>query len=374
MNRKSIIILATLFLLPFQSASADSISINPIADATLYESSTGTIANGAGFGIFSGRTLQSSALDIRRALLKFDLLPHIPSDMKITNVTLSLHLSKSRLGINNTSLHRALSNWGEGTSDAGGQEGRGTSATTNDATWLHTFFNTQTWTTPGGDFSPTPLATTPVNSIATYNWNSPALTADVQRWYDNPSENFGWFVIGDEATAGSAMRFDSKETANAGFRPSLTIEFEPIPFLFGDFNNDTLINNLDIDILAAAIQSGSNPTDLDITNDNLVDNNDLDFMIQNILNTFYGDANLDGTVNIQDLSVLASRFNQSGGWADGNFNTDTIINIQDLSKMASNFNKSNTPPLVSTTIPEPASLITLLALFAFTRRKRLQSA
>ena len=55
-----------------------------------------------------------------------------------------------------------------------------------------------------------------------------------------------------------------------------------------------------------------------------------------------GDVNNDNTVNITDLSILLSNYNQSYSPAD--FNSDGIVSILDLSILLSNYNKSYTPP------------------------------
>jgi len=108
------------------------------------------------------------------------------------------------------SLSLALRNWGEGASNAGSPGGHGAQAQTGDATWLHTFYNTDFWTTPGGDFSPTISATTTVEIWGQdYQWASAGLLADVQSWVSNPAGNFGWVILGDEVNLGSAVRFGS---------------------------------------------------------------------------------------------------------------------------------------------------------------------
>ena len=44
-----------------------------------------------------------------------------------------------------------------------------------------------------------------------------------------------------------------------------------------------------------------------------------------------GDANLDGTVNVNDLVILLAHYNQSGmTWSDGDFNGDGKVDIEDL--------------------------------------------
>ena len=51
-----------------------------------------------------------------------------------------------------------------------------------------------------------------------------------------------------------------------------------------------------------------------------------------------GNLNADNTVSIQDFSLLANAFNQTGGPSD--INGDGITNIQDFSLLASNYGES----------------------------------
>ena len=115
--------------------------------------------------------------------------------------------------------------WGEGASDAGDPGGIGAQAEPGDATWIHTFYNTSFWTTPGGDFSPTLSATTTVSTVdTTYTWSGSGLVADVQAWVSNPASNFGWVIRGDEVNAGSAQRFNTRE--NSSNPPQLTVTYQ----------------------------------------------------------------------------------------------------------------------------------------------------
>jgi hypothetical protein len=47
----------------------------------------------------------------------------------------------------------------------------------------------------------------------------------VQAWLDTPANNFGWILIGDETTNGTAKRFNSREHPTPDNRPQLTIAF-----------------------------------------------------------------------------------------------------------------------------------------------------
>ena len=154
-------------------------------------------------------------------------------------------MSRTNAGPAPVSLHRATADWGEGTSDAPGQEGDGTDATPSDATWFHTFFDTDFWASIGGDFAPTASATTSVDQEGPYSWGSTAgMTADVSAWVDDPIANFGWVVVGDESLSGqgqsTAKRFDTHEIAEEGpLAPQLQITFTPpVPVELQSFDVD----------------------------------------------------------------------------------------------------------------------------------------
>jgi uncharacterized repeat protein (TIGR01451 family) len=210
------------------------VSLGSAADNTLYETTdpSNQLSNGAGQHMFAGDTKQTSDF-IRRALVRFDL-SSIPSGSTINSVTLTLNMSKTN-SLDNTQtveLHRLTSAWGEGTSvagTAGNAEGKGAPAATGDATWLYTFFNTQSWTTSGGDFSATVSASTPVTSVGFYQWSGAGLVADVQQWLSNSSTNDGWIIIGNETTSDTTKQFDTKENVTPADRPVLTIDFTAPP-------------------------------------------------------------------------------------------------------------------------------------------------
>lgn len=206
------------------AACADLISVGAVQDNTLYESTAGSLSNGQGAYVFSGRTSQGL---VRRALLQFDL-SLIPAGSTVTSATLTLHSDQAQ-GSATYTLHRLLATWGEGSSDAGTPGGSGTSATTGDATWLHRFHATSTWTNAGGDFVASASASTIVAGAGTYSWSGAGLTSDVQAWLDGGATNAGWALLGNEVNAGSAVRYGSSEHASASMRPELTIEYTPVP-------------------------------------------------------------------------------------------------------------------------------------------------
>jgi uncharacterized repeat protein (TIGR01451 family) len=217
-------------------APVTEVSFAPVADNTLYQSTNPShqLSDGAGPHFFVGATNQPAGSNLRRGVLKFDL-SSVPAGSEITSVNLTLHLDINASPTAETvDLSRLLQDWGEGTSNAsGGNEGQGIAATTNDATWLDSFYsaaNPTHWTTAGGTFASTASATASVGTTAGFDsWTGDGLIADVVQWLSQPSTNFGWIVTGDESQSGTAMEFDSRESTTTSFQPSLTIDYTPSP-------------------------------------------------------------------------------------------------------------------------------------------------
>jgi hypothetical protein len=225
--RGASITLALVVVAP-STALADSVTLVSDRDNTLYEDVNGALSNGAGSSFFAGVT--ASGL-IRRGLLHFDVAGSIPAGSTVTGVTLTLVLTRAaNPGPYATDLHRVLADWGEGTSVAGGGGGGGAPSTTGDATWIHTFYDTDFWTAAGGDFDPAVSASTMVSDLlGPYVWTSATMVSDVQAWLDAPAGNFGWLVEADESTSSTALRFSTREDSGSGGanRPMLTVDYDP---------------------------------------------------------------------------------------------------------------------------------------------------
>jgi GH35 family endo-1,4-beta-xylanase len=97
--------------------------------------------------------------------------------------------------------------------------------------------------------------------------------------------------------------------------------------------------------------------------------------------TRYGDANLDGAVNLQDFNKLAANFGAAAArlWTDGDFSYDGTVSLQDFNLLAGNFGLSATGPDVTpenwaalaSAVPEPAALpLGSLVTMFLTRRHR----
>jgi hypothetical protein len=99
----------------------------------------------------------------------------------------------------------------------------------------------------------------------------------------------------------------------------------------GDLDGDGTVTSADIDSIWGLIESGDSRADLN--HDGFVNKADADYLVRVILNTEYGDANLDGTVDAADLATTRRNVGQtfSGpNWARADFNGDGKSDAADL--------------------------------------------
>jgi len=224
---------------------ADTVQLLPTKDNTLYEpiaqDGFADRSDGAGMTMFTGKVNDADADPgpgtrpaLRRAVLAFNIAGNIPAGATINSVQLTLYVDKVKLTTSfNVDLHRLLRDWGEGTSNTGNsQQGRGEPPTTGDATWQHTFYPSQFWTNPGGDYSLTISGTKAVGNVGFYTWGSTSgMVADVQSWLSTPSQNYGWIIRSTETQTQTTKRFATREntgsTSGQSWKPMLVVSYTP---------------------------------------------------------------------------------------------------------------------------------------------------
>ncbi|MDR3619165.1 MAG: DNRLRE domain-containing protein [Paludisphaera borealis] len=239
---RTLTVASALFLGIAGAASAGSVTLYSSLDNTLVQVQPGStqLSNGQG-DIFVGRTNQDgqgpATISTRRGVIAFDVAGAIAAGSIITDVTLTMWDVRGLNGSVQIDLHRVLASWGEGSSFFNG--GVGGPAADGDATWLSRFYNaadpasSPAWSTPGGDFDSTVSGSAIVTEHASdvekaFSWlgsSNSQMIADVQKWLDDPTSNFGWLLQGDESKGQTAKRFRSGE-ADLAFRPTLTITYE----------------------------------------------------------------------------------------------------------------------------------------------------
>ncbi|MCH7549925.1 MAG: DNRLRE domain-containing protein, partial [Candidatus Krumholzibacteriota bacterium] len=200
-------------------AAPDTVRLLPTKDNTMYEAD-GSLSNGAGEYLFAGTG--ADAME-RRALIHFDIAGNIPPNSRIERVRLKLRMTSGPPNLARISLFPATQDWGESTSQAGGDESQGGAAQTGDATWLNTFYPGATWNTPGGDMGELSVRI-PVRDTQSYILSTPKMISDVKEWLGNPSQNFGWIMVGED----SVKVFGSRQSGITADRPELEVVYRQI--------------------------------------------------------------------------------------------------------------------------------------------------
>lgn len=93
----------------------------------------------------------------------------------------------------------------------------------------------------------------------------------------------------------------------------------------------------------------------DVNDSGGVDQADVTFLVENILGTFMGDANLDGKVDAADLNQVGIHWrSQAGaGWADGDFTGDGAVDARDLNLVGLNWRRPDVVAAVAKSRREP---------------------
>ena len=265
------------------AAANQSISITADLDTTLYAYRPNNAdnpfnSNSRGDFFSAGRTNRKD--QIQRGLVHFEVNGEdgVPADAQIISVSLRLRLvgypqndaNPRRFWLIALTDAQLAEPWGEGTSArwlSEGQHGSGAAAEAGDATWYHTCYNPTThgappspfvsggagyWNQPGALVDGTYASPFPddegtlVNSDIYaeedrnyYEWPTEAteaterMVAEVQAWVNGSATNFGWLLLGNEIITGtnasSKREFASREHADPAWRPTLTVEYAPVP-------------------------------------------------------------------------------------------------------------------------------------------------
>jgi hypothetical protein len=220
-----------LLALTVRTLLAASVTLTPVADTTLFET-TPDFNMGA-----SSLAVGSTAHGLgARALLRFDVSA-IPSNATITSVTLSFSVFRTPLSGGQPSLfgvHRFLKPWVEGT----GSGNAGSPAAMGETTWRSQFQSVALWSQPGtqadADYMAAPGSTVSVSDMGGYTFaTTPELVGDVQAWVSGTATNHGWIMISaQEDTPETARRIYSREDPSPP--PQLQIEYttqpnDPVP-------------------------------------------------------------------------------------------------------------------------------------------------
>jgi hypothetical protein len=149
----------------------------------------------------------------------------------------------------------------------------------------------------------------------------------------------------------------------------------------GDVNGDGTADAADIDAVAGAVGSGSTDPKYDLDNNASVTDADRVFLVENLLNTYIGDSNLDGVFTSGDLvAVFTVGEYEDGtadnsGWAEGDWNGDMDFDSSDFVAAFTAGGYELGPRAAVAAVPEPGSLLALttgvgVALLGYRRRRQ----
>jgi hypothetical protein len=90
--------------------------------------------------------------------------------------------------------------------------------------------------------------------------------------------------------------------------------------------------------------------------------------------SYYGDANLDGVVNVDDYGYIDAGYGGNNGWILGDFDNNGVVNVDDYGYIDAGYGQPVAAAASAATVPEPSTLVLLfgsaLAGFVAYLRKR----
>ena len=136
-----------------------------------------------------------------------------------------------------------------------------------------------------------------------------------------------------------------------------------ISAMLGDLNKDGTVDANDIDTLTAGLRGGTPPSYFDLDGSLSIDNGDVSYLVETILGTHFGDADLNGSVTASsDGAVLLANLGGTQGdkgWADADFDGDQNVTASgDGATILANLGSD------SAAVPEPSCGLFLVVAMA----------
>ena len=138
------------------------------------------------------------------------------------------------------------------------------------------------------------------------------------------------------ASANQQIFVKAEGTGDNVVVPQYSMVIEHGPRLVGDLNNDRIANIADVDLLCSSIRDSNSDIAFDLNHDGMIDALDLDFMLEDVLDTVFGDVTLDKQFDSSDfVAVFALRQYEdeipgNSVWSSGDWNCDGDFDSKDL--------------------------------------------
>ena len=113
----------------------------------------------------------------------------------------------------------------------------------------------------------------------------------------------------------------------------------------GDVNLDGVVNAVDIDQTYTHFGAARTSQWKLCQDGNPVNQADVDRLVRTVLQTGYGDTNMDRKIDFTDFQVLLDHWQNSGqGWANGDFTGNRIVDFGDFQRLLDNWNPIGLDP------------------------------
>ena len=139
-------------------------------------------------------------------------------------------------------------------------------------------------------------------------------------------------------------------TTKSGWRESRSVDGSPGLDDEADFNGDGLTDVQDVNLFCTAHRE--NDVRFDMNGDGLIDHSDLTVLIQDVLGTSYGDSNLNGVFDSEDLVTVIQAgeyedaIEDNSTWSEGDWNCDGDVTTRDFVRafLAGGYTSANASP------------------------------
>ena len=168
--------------------------------------------------------------------------------------------------------------------------------------------------------------------------------------------NFGMYMMHIMSPAGGG------EMLNVEIQ---SIRIEPIGGgVVGDYDGSGVLDAADLDLQAQVITSGVYDAEYDLNDDQQIDTTDRRIWVEDLKNTWLGDADLDGEFTSGDLVIVVAsgkyEVDVDSTWEEGDFNADLRTTTSDLVAALAGGGYEQGPRPAVNAVPEPASIALLL--------------
>ena len=230
------------------------------------------------------------------------------------------------------------------------------------------------------------------DEVHTYVGSYDAETGEFTQTIDGEDEAFGEFLVEQEGVGEAFMRdtsadrtlvgdesnvdfgFEFNPDGFHGFFDNLIIEAGASEGLLGDFNENGELDVDDVNQLNSAIADGQNAEDFDLNDDLVVNGDDLTIWVNDLKETWFGDADLNGEFSTSDFvdAFQKGKYekDEDATWDEGDWNGDRRFSSSDLVRAFQDggFERG---PRVAQPVPEPTGVIVIfLGVLLIVRRFR----